>query len=633
MYLYVRCAAVKTARLARTYFLSFPKMKNAKIRTWILPIGALISLWVVLLTRESSYLFRVQELNLFLYSPLFFRQQMAVPGGLLHWLGAYFTQFFYHPALGVGLLCSWWGLLMWLIQKTFRLSGRWTALLFVPVSLLLINDFDLGYWIFYLKSRGFLFSPSIGCCLTVALLWLYRSLKSYRLRLFLMPLSSILLYPLTGVYVLLAVFLMAVWESVRNDKSILKAIGFSLSLLSIGLIPLFYCHTIFCQTAIANCWHCGLPHFHMGKLYFSYYLPYLLLVIYFLLMILFEPSRQKDKPLKKGRLFLSQLFVLALCFLSMELFRYKDQNFYRETDMTRSIEKLDWESVLNVYQSMGKDEYPTRTMWMMKNLALFRLGKAGDKMFHYKNGDMPNHAPFQVRLVQTGGKLLYFHYGKLNFCHRWCMEDGVEYGWRVEYLKLLLKCSLLNGEYDVAQKYANLLKQTKYHRAFALQYEKYIQQPSSIKENAEFQPILHFLQGSDALTSDNAFVEVFLLNSFSNEYSNDPLCQEWMLLTALQQKDIQLFWSRFFQYAQLHQGERMPVHYQEAAYLYGHLEKQIDISNMPFDEQVKKHYDGFMKTIQAYPGYSNEQLKQILYPSYGNTFYYEYFFIRNQQSY
>lgn len=37
-------------------------------------------------------------------------------------------------------------------------------------------------------------------------------------------------------------------------------------------------------------------------------------------------------------------------------------------------------------------------------------------------------------------------------------------------------------------------------------------------------------------------------------------------------KDIDIFWPRFFQYATLHNGKPMPRHYQEAAYLYGHLE-------------------------------------------------------------
>ena len=77
----------------------------------------------------------------------------------------------------------------------------------------------------------------------------------------------------------------------------------------------------------------------------------------------------------------------------------------------------------------------------------------------------------------------------------------------------------------------------------------------------------------------------------------------------------------------------MPRHYQEAAYLYGHLENEVDISHMPFDEQVKRDYEEFMATAQQYRGMKEEQLRHIMYPRFGKTFYFEYFLIRNQKMY
>ena len=77
------------------------------LKTWLLPIVALIAVGIALATYESDYLFKVQELNLFLYSKMFFEQQMVVSGGLLTWLGPYFTQYFYYPALGTTLYGTW----------------------------------------------------------------------------------------------------------------------------------------------------------------------------------------------------------------------------------------------------------------------------------------------------------------------------------------------------------------------------------------------------------------------------------------------------------------------------------------------------------------------------------------------
>ena len=98
-------------------------------------------------------------------------------------------------------------------------------------------------------------------------------------------------------------------------------------------------------------------------------------------------------------------------------------------------------------------------------------------------------------------------------------------------------------------------------------------------------------------------------------------------------KDIDMFWPRFFHYATLHPKDHMPKHYQEAAYLYGHLENKVDISKMPFDKDVVDSYNEFMAAAQTYQGMTEEQMKPMMYDRFGGTFYFEYFFTRNQKSY
>ena len=98
-------------------------------------------------------------------------------------------------------------------------------------------------------------------------------------------------------------------------------------------------------------------------------------------------------------------------------------------------------------------------------------------------------------------------------------------------------------------------------------------------------------------------------------------------------KDIQTFWPHFFHYAELHKGQHIPIHYQEAAYLYGHLAHQVDISRMPFDPVVRTTYDNFMQKAQQYAGMSEETLRDLFKSEFGHTFYYDYFLNRNQKLY
>ena len=83
---------------------------------------ALIAIAIVLLVFEHHLLWKIQQQNLFLWTPLFFKEQLVVPGGLLSWIGMWFTQFLYYPWLGVLMLCGWWLSLMFIIKRTFRIA-------------------------------------------------------------------------------------------------------------------------------------------------------------------------------------------------------------------------------------------------------------------------------------------------------------------------------------------------------------------------------------------------------------------------------------------------------------------------------------------------------------------------------
>ena len=154
---------------------------------------------VILLTYEQHLLWKIQEKNLFLCSALYLKEQLVVPGGLLTWLGTFFTQFLYYPWLGVLLLCCWWLLLMFVVKRAFRIPNRWAIVLLIPVALLLLTIVDQGYWIYMLKLRGHFFVSTIGTTAVAALLWGFRCLPDKTwLRAVCIFLTCALGYPLMG---------------------------------------------------------------------------------------------------------------------------------------------------------------------------------------------------------------------------------------------------------------------------------------------------------------------------------------------------------------------------------------------------------------------------------------------------
>ena len=108
---------------------------------------------------------------------------------------------------------------------------------------------------------------------------------------------------------------------------------------------------------------------------------------------------------------------------------------------------------------------------MNKNIALLKTGRLGNEMFAYPDGSADIETSIPVRLAQTGGKMAYYQYGKFNFCYRWCVEDAVEYGWRIEYMKHAVRSMLLLGEYRLAERYINILKHTMFYDDWACEME------------------------------------------------------------------------------------------------------------------------------------------------------------------
>ena len=450
-----------------------------------------------------------------------------------------------------------------------------------------------------------------------------------------MIVAAFVSYPLMGCYGLFAILLMVLlcWKLIGLSASS-KIIDTLVGILCIIAVPLVYYRYVYYQTNIDEIYMAALPVFCYDDWYLSFYLPFVGLAVFYVLAALAYKRRAYDGVVKHLPLWIiAQCCLVALMVWLTHNFWYKDFNFHKEMSMLRCVDRCDWNGV--VAEATVQEDEPTRSILMLRNLALSRLGRQGDEMYQYPSGAKSPGMKVHIRMTQISGKAIYFNYGQLNYCYRWCLEEGVENGWRVEYLKYLTRCAMLNGEKKVALKYINILKTTLFHRQWAEEHERLLYNPEAMNADPEFEPVTHFLSINDKLTSDNGLAEIFLNHQLMDVPidTDDPILQEQSLLAAIWMKDISVFWPRFARYMQLHPGKHIPTHYQEVALLYGNLEHQVDISKIPFDETVLRVYQNFNARVQQNAGMTEEILKDRLRPEFGNTFYYEYFLNRDQQIY
>ena len=609
------------------------------MRKYITPIVWLAALAVtagLLLSYEYHVLWKIQEQSLFLDTPLFFRQQMVVPGGLLTYMGCFLTQLLYYPVLGVVVLCLMWGLLMWMMQRTFKVSQRWAPLLIVPVAMLLAANVQMGYWIYPIKLKGWYFDATVGVMVIVALLWLFRILSVHRIwRRGLLVMTTIVGYPLFGTYALAATVLMALW-CWRLDKDRWQALADSLlGLLTVAAIPLMYYQYVYYQTNMVNLWWTALPIFKIIETNQEYYVPYALLGACLLILTIGKWDREPIKPIKstktkkspkpqKPKLSWQTVIVVGVLVATVygvwEMWM-KDENFHREAAMMHYAEETRWEEVLE--EAAQQQDIPTRSIVMMRNLALSRLGRQGSEMYQYVNGSKKPASPFAPPSSMIVGDMIYYNYGLMNDCHHMCIEAGVEFGWRVQHLKYLARCGLMAGETNVMYKYTEMLKHTLFHSQWAEHLETLLQ-PELRKKDKETGPVTHMMHYPDAVGADNGYAERYLMNHLAVMDSDDPYFQEQCLLATLWTKDSNLFWPRFAKYLSQHQGEPIPRYYMEAAYLYSVLLKNAPFQ-IPVDEGTKRTYQELDKQLQRFDDRDLDEVRKALYPLYGDTYFFEYF--------
>ena len=583
-------------------------------------LAALLVVAGALLFFEADLLWKLQEQNLFLDTPIFFKEQMVVPGGLLSWAGTWLTQLFFYPWLGTLVLCASWLLLMWLVKKAFALPNEWTPLALVPVCLLLLTIVDMGYWVYLLKLPGHAFVGTLGTIAVVALLWAFRALpQRWGLRLVFIGVTAFVgypLYPLFGIYGIAASLLMGlyIW---RFDQPLWQKItGSLLALAGAALVPLLCYHYAYHETNIANIYYAGLPLYFLQEEYHAYYLPYYGLALFFVVMVLLRLD-----GFKRFKRIATQAIVLGSLAFAVFNYWYKDENFHHELRMQRCIEQNDWQGVVDE-AALQKDE-PTRAIVMMRNLALSRLGRQADEMYLYPNGSKRYEAPFNMRLMLCVGPMIYYHYGMINYCARLGTEMGVEFGWRAENLKYLAKCALLNKEETLARKYLGLLKHTTFYGSWA----------NSVREKDELNTVARMMHYDNFLSGDNGYVEQFLMKRLAESTNkDDALFQEQALLATLWTKDNKQFWYHFRDYLELHPNARIPRYIQEAAYLYGKLEGREMIDQMPIDPMVKQSFENFMGAAQNYNHMEADIVREGM-KGYSDTYYYDYYLMRDLPEY
>ena len=583
--------------------------------------------------RNDVYLWKVERMSLFLTDDSFFSEKMSVAGGFLHYLGCFFTQLFHFQFWGSVLYAVMIAGLSMLIIWSFGLGTKYAGLAVIPASAVLLTCTELGYMLYVVKLPGYFYAALLGTLFISLFFGLYVRVRrcagkvSYASSLVMLVLFAFF-YAFIGTYAVALLVCCAVYELVAYRlKGIVGAV---LAVAGILAVPRILALCVYEGLNLDTLYNVCLPDFLFTDEESSLWYPYIIIGISLVLLSVVSALRMQDagdaEPVNRTSVVWNvAVSVAALSFSSYTLWNrsFKDEDLYAVLRAERSAEERNWQAVLDATVT---DYEPTRAMVLLRNLALFKMGMAGDKIFTYPDGSKEYNIPRTAQVLRlVGARILYFNYGKLNFCYRWCMEDKVEYGLSAEHLIYMTRCSLLNGEWELAEKYIRTLKSTLFYGDLASHYESMLRRPDKVAADPEFKDIIPLMAYNNLLDGDGGLVEIYLLNNFGYMSGGNKQLVELSILSNMISKLPERFWPHFVVYAK--NNTELPVHFQEAALLFGWLQN-IDVSQFNISDEVRSRFMELVDMAQKGMNDADAANDPIIRGRFGDTYWYYYFFVK-----
>ena len=591
---------------------------------FILALFIVFVLYQTMVTNRPVF-WKLNDQALFLTDLTYFKECLSYVGGLSVYMGSFLNEFFLYPWTGALLYTSFLVIVATITARVFKLKGWLYPLALIPSLLLLLAVTQNGYMIYLIKLDAFAYVAILGILVSLSGAVLGAINRKPIIQSLVAVVYMLVAYPASGVYSILGILLFVVssvkHQLVEKDKKNLIPVG--VALLAIWLVPAAYDQWVFNTTNQQLLYFLNLPEYWNTKQERILWLPYLSGALFFLLLSIITPLK---KPTKSTLLNWAPLILLLATVVLYTNRTYKDANFETELRMMEASENGNWNQVLR-HAKVTKDE-PTRLMVMYTNLALFKLDKLGDEKYHYKDGNKHRLDPRGILDAYIAGPFFYFHYGKMNFCYKWCMENTVEYGKSVSNLKYFVLSSAVNGQKNLARKYNHLLEKSLLHRSLSKKLANIIEDPTLLDKDPSYRKVIALTNYGDFLDSDYSKLEQFLLFNFAYTIGGPPEMVELCILANMELKNPNQFWPAYFYYTEKLK-KPLPIHIQEAALLFNHLQKTNYINPSLYNPTVLKRFDQFLSMVQQYAGMPDYEVTNYFKPSFGDTYWYQFSFIKN----
>ena len=461
-----------------------------------------------------------EQLQLFLIDDDYFCSRMAEPGGFARYIAEFLVQFYNGAAIGALIIAVLYMLVQRLTWRLMHLSSYdYYMLSFIPVILLWYAMGDENVMLSYVVA--------LVIAMAIALAW-QRWVAKWALWLkgvIVLVLIPVLYWLIGPMVLLVAVFMMPWWLAV---DAVFYALA--LMLLSAHYLPFPMMRIML-----------GISYYRVPEV-----LPYSLMALPVLIWLLSLFTSKLPQP-KQWYVYVQALAVAALL-LVPKTYGF-DTRKYDLIEYDYLVRIGDWNAII----AKAEKRMPDLPMSVSAtNLALGMTNQLGERAFDFYQRGTGGLVPKFERnfaTAQLTGEI-YFNLGLVNTAQRFAfeaMEAIPNYNKSARVIKRLAETNLINGQYDVARKYLQILEKTIFYRLWAQRTMAILGDEKAINAHPLYGTLRQYRLQDDLLFSEQELDKI-CGQLFKHNHQN-RMAAEYLLLMPLLDRDIPRFMN-FAQYIQ-----------------------------------------------------------------------------------
>jgi hypothetical protein len=571
----------------------------------------------------------------------FFLQFLSYPGGLIDYISAFLSQFFYYSWAGalVVTIQAWlMCLCLEYLLKAADSSKSHLICFSLPILLLVIYT---QYTYYFLTTTAFL-TALLTVCLylktTLSFNKIFNSIIVYLI------LSAILYYIAGGAFLLFAI-LCSIYELIFRSRWKISLIY----LLSAGVTPYVVGLLIF-RVSIIDAYSSLLPfswktlNYETRKrgvviVYVLYLLPPLILLVNGLWWRIREKLRAVKKPAKKHRNKISNLpakifswyrrspkleffieLLLVLVISGSAVFFSRNESLRTRFKVNYYAFHKMWPELLTTAQHNPTDPFIAHAV----DQALYHVGRLGYDMFSWPQD------PDYLFLSDKKYKWMYWQIfdvfldlGIVNLAENDLTECLEGIGDRPMILQRLALINMVKGNLDSAKIYLGALSKTLFDADWAKHYLDLIQNDPELSTDEYIQHLRSSCLDEDCLTC--SLLKEKTLSQLLEKNSQNRMAFEYLMAWYMLNKQLGKFAQNLERLQELGYRE-LPTHYEEAALIYTYgTGKPLQLNGYLSSPQKRREIEEFTRILNSYDRDKKTAFNELS-KKFRNTYFFYYMY-------